>query len=290
MGTEQKGVSGLLNRLNKSLNKKGNTNTSAKGGVDYKAQAEARKKAFTKCKEGKNQFVFLVPNHQEDPFFEWGFHQNLLAEPWYTVPCDAHNKGESCVVCNMVDAMKESDWKGNRHIWQPIEGKTEFYAPVINVESEATIAEGPKWLKLTTTMMSQIFEWLNNLEDGEVPFYDEEQPERIIINYSKDADPKSKYKLDKKSREAFSPKQLEAWKEVIQPVQTYFFSKSQDQMKKIAEEYLERIENLAATTTADVEPKEEVIEQTVKSETKAASKLSSLKTGNKSKETDDLPF
>lgn len=284
-----KGVSGLLSKLNKSLNKNGGKQANNSNTNDFKAQAEARKKAFIKCKEGKNQFIFIIPRHQEDPFFEWGYHQGLLSESWYTVPCDGHNKNESCIVCNMVEELKNSDWKGNRHIWNPIEQKTEFYAPVINMESEATIAEGPKWLKLPKTVMDQIFEWIKNLEEGEVPFYDEDQPERIIINFSADAAPKDKYKLDKKNGKPFDADQLEKFKDMIQPVQSFFFSKTQEQMKKIVEDYLDRVEGMVEGAKPEnkidsIESTEEVIE--VKAS--ATSKLQNLKKGKSAD--DDLPF
>lgn len=239
---EKKSTSGILNVMQK-LDKALGNKAKGTGGKDFKDLNEARKKATIKLKEGKNQIAFLLAPGQDDPFVEWGYHQGLQEVSYYSVPCDGHNKNEKCYVCDVVDSLKKEDFKKNRHIWAPIEQKIEHYAPIINMETTETIAEGPKWLRLPKSVMFTILDWLRNLEEGEVPFYDESEPQRIIITYDKTEVPAKQYSLDKKNMRPFTEQQLADWKSAIQPISTYIFSKKQNDIKKLIDEYFARIED-----------------------------------------------
>lgn len=239
MEKKTSGILSVMQKLDKAL---GNKAKGTGGNKDFKDLNEARKKATIKLKEGKNQIAFLLAPGQDDPFVEWGYHQGLQEVSYYSVPCDNHNKNEKCYVCEVVESLKKEDFKKNRHLWAPIEQKIEHYAPVINMESTETIAEGPKWLRLPKSVMFTILEWLRNLEEGEVPFYDEAEPQRIIITYDKTEVPAKQYSLDKKNMRPFSEQQLTEWKGLIQPISTYIFSKKQEDIKKLIDEYFARIE------------------------------------------------
>jgi len=248
-------VASVLARLDKTLMKNKQKNKSS-----YKEQNEARKKAFMKFHEGRNQIVLLLPEGRQDPFFEWGYHTGLQEVSYYSVPCDKFNKGEQCVICDLVETLQKDDWEGNKHLWMPIQQKIEVYAPAICMDSEETIAEGPKWVKLSKTIMDQIYFWLQNLESDEYPLYDEEEPQKLLVTYDPSAMPKDKYKIDKKNTKPFSDSQLNEWKEMIQPVTDYMFSKSKEEISKIVDEYLQRIQEMveeAAEKDQETEEKSE---------------------------------
>ena len=266
-----KGVASLLQKLDNALGKNRKKSTN-----DYKALSEERKKAFTKCVEGKNQFVFIKPEGFEDPFIEWGYHAGLQEISYYSIPCDALNKGEDCLICNIVESLQKENFEGNKHIWMPIQLKTEFYAPVVNVTSEETKKEGIKWLKLSKTIMDGMTTWIRNTEEGESLFFEDDDPQKVIINYTKDALPKDKYSIDKKNTTAFSAQQLADWRGQLKPVGTYLLSKSQDEVKKIVDSYFERIEQMVKDAEATASEQEE-LKTTPPSDVKATSKLASLK-------------
>lgn len=276
MDTKAKGnISSLMQRLDKTLNKH-----KSKNNVSYKDLKEVREKSMLKLKQGKNSIAFLKAPGQQDPFIEWGFHQGLQEISWHSVPCDGFNKNEECIVCNVVDSLKAEDFVKNRHIWAPIEQKIDHYAPVINMESAETIAEGPKWLRLPKSVMMVILDWLGNLEEDESEFYSEDEPQKIIITYDKSEVPAKQYTLDKKSMKAFATTDLKKWQEEIQPVNTFFISKKEEELKKIVDEYFSRIEETVSAAldnkTPDIVPVGEVSDEVVK---KAKSKLDSLKLG-----------
>lgn len=231
-------VASVLARLDKSLNKNKNKNKSS-----YKEANEARKKAVMKFHEGRNQIAFISPKGKKDPFFEWGYHTGLQEVSYYSVPCDKFNKGEKCIICDLVETLKQ-DWEKNKHLWMPIQQKIEVYASVICMDSEETIAEGPKWVKLSKTIMDIIYNWLENLESDELPLYDEQEPQKLVVTYDAEALPKDKYKVDKKNMKPFSDSQLSEWKETLIPITNFMFSKSQDEISKIVDEYLQRIEDM----------------------------------------------
>jgi len=258
MSNENKQVLNVLSRLNKSLKKPTAGANQNSNFVDYKALNEERKKAFTKCAPGKTSFIFLTPEGADDPFSEWATHAGLLEQPFWTIDCNHHNKGETCLICSVIEDLRQSDKEKHKPIYNPINKKIDIYAPVINVENEKTIAEGPKWLKISKTVVDQITVWLENLEGDEQPFYSEENPQKVIISYDdKNPVPKDKYKVDKKNAKPFSEEQLAEWKAQIKPLSYYMnsFVRSQDDIKKIVDSYLERtLDKLDSEENANVEP------------------------------------
>ena len=270
MSTTTNQVSGLLAKLENGLNKK-----KTGGKKDWAAINEARKKAMWKPKEGKNQVLVLTPAFGEDPFTFWGYHQGLQEVDYYSIPCDHKNKDEKCVVCEVVDSLQADNWAGNKYLWMPIELKSETYVPVIDLTSPATMAEGPKWWRVSKTIMNQMVENLKNLEDGEFPFFNHEHPQRILITYNKNEAPATQYSVQfKDMKDVPTAEQYAAWSSTIQPIGEYIFSKSQEEAKKLVDEYFVRMaekldEEEAAPNTSE--------EESAPAEENATSKLSRLK-------------
>lgn len=263
-----KEVESLLSRLDAALGKKKTANPA--GRVDFKELKALKDKSFLKLKEGKNNLVFITPKDAADPFTFWGFHNNLQEVNYYSVPCDHFNKNEECLVCKVVDDLKEKGSELNNSIWYPIRQQIEYYAPVVVVDSEATIAEGVKWVRIAKSVMTQFTEWIRNIEKDELPFYSDDEPQKIIISYTKGVAPADQYKLDKKNYKAFSEEQLTEWRDSLKPLSTFILSKSEKEMNKIIDGYFERV----AKDVEDVE-EEETSENTT--EAPITNKLSSLK-------------
>jgi hypothetical protein len=265
----------ILNRLDNALG-----NNKKKNKVDFKEMNEARKKAFFKLEPGKNTLAFLVPKDAEDPFTFWGFHNGLQETPWFSTPCNLYNKQEDCLICSVVDDLKRENFEGNKHLWNPIRQQIEKYAPVINLKSEATIAEGPKWFKVSNTAFNQMIQWIRNLEKDEEAFFSHEEPQKVIITYTKDVEPAKQHVLDKKNMVAFSDQQIADWLGELKPVQDFFQPKSQDQIKRIVDEYFERIANEVSDNLAEKpETSDNTSTITITSEIPKESRLSSLKKG-----------
>ena len=285
MGNE-KSVLSVIEKLNKSKKPATSNNNTNSNYVDYKKLNEEKKAAFTKCAPGKTSFVFLVPEGADDPFTPWSTHAGLLEQAFWTIDCNHENNGENCLICNIVNDLKQMDFEKNKPIFNPIKVKTDYYATVINIESEKTIAEGPKWLKVSKTVIDQMAEWLGNLEEGELPFYSDEEPQKIIINYddAKSTAPKDKYKVDKKNTKAFSEEQLAEWRSKIKPLKYYMessFKRSEADIKKLVDAYLARTMEQIETAEDISEEVNHEVEQ-VKTEqpaSGAASKLKGLKKG-----------
>lgn len=274
MSTENSNISSLLAKLDTAL---GNKKKPGGGKKDWAAINEARKKAFWKPKEGKNQILVFCPDGTEDPFVFWGFHKNLQEVDYYSVPCDHANKNEDCVICNVVNSLKEENWEGQRYLWSPIEQKTETYVPVIDLTSSATMAEGPKWFRVSKTIMNAMINNIKNLEEGEVPFFDTSAPMRITITYDKTLDPKSQYDVSFKAmKDVPTEEQYAAWQTELKPVGEWIFSKSQDEIKKLVDEYFVRMAELAdASQNENEESKPEA--ETEEVVLPAESKLAKLK-------------
>lgn len=282
----QNQVSALLERLDNAIGRKNKVGNGG-GKKDWAAINAARKAAFWKPKEGKNTILVLTPTFGSDPFTFWGFHKGLQEVDYYSVPCDHYNKAEDCLVCNIVKGLKEDGWEANKHLWMPIEQKTETYAPIIDFTTPASIAEGPKWFRISKTIMDQIINNIKNLEDGELPFYDETAPQRLIINYDKNTLPAQMYNVELKPlKEIPSAEQFAEWKSKINPVGDYIFSKSQEEIKKIVDEYFVRVAseldqaeevNAAEDTSAPFDGGAEADASPAVSKSPAKSKLDKLK-------------
>lgn len=267
MSTKQ--VASLLNKLDTTLNRRANG-----GKVNWKEQNEARKKAMWKPSSGKNQILVFTPSWAEDPFTFWGFHKGLQEVEYYSVPCDKYNKDEHCVICDVVDSLKKEDFNGNKHLWLPIEQRTETYVPIIDLTSAATMAEGPKWFRMSKTIMNPLIESLKNLEEGEVPFYDMENPQRIILSYDKSQPPATQYSVSlKEMKDKPSADQFAEWAGSVKPVSEYLFSKSQEDNKKLVDEYFTRMASVLDEASSDSNGSEEPAAET----NAAESKLSRLK-------------
>jgi hypothetical protein len=258
-------VERLLNRIDTAMGKQ-----KAKNRVDYAELKKQRELYTMKFSPGKNKVALIVPQGASDPFTFWGYHNGLQETPWYSVPCNKYNNDEECLICSVVDDLKKSDWKGNRHIWFPIEQKTEVWAAAVNIENDRTIAQGARWVKFSKTAFSQITEWIRNLEEDDLPFFSHESPYMVSVSYYKDAAPAEQYKLDKKPIKKFSDDQLAEWTGSLKPFAELMAPKSEGEIKKILDEYFMRIQNEVVvnedaeetteeTTTNDVAEEEVVV-------------------------------
>ena len=89
---------------------------------------------YYKTKPGKNNVLVLPTPQTGDPFLEWGTHKNLLDVSYKDIACTKHNKGEDCVICQVVEDLKKQNWKGNFEIWKPLELKVRYFSPVIDLD------------------------------------------------------------------------------------------------------------------------------------------------------------
>lgn len=221
-------------------------------------------------KKGKNNLLFLETKETGDPFLVWGEHKGLLDADWKTVPCNAHNKGEECIVCQTVKDLQKENFKGNWNIWKPIEQKKRYFSPVIDLDD---LSAGLQWWGYGKSVLGQLENWLLNLEEGETPFYDLNSPEKVIVNYDPDADPSLKYKLDKKAlREV--PAEVEKAMSEIKPLnEVITFSKTNTELAELLEAYISKIQTQLES--------EDETDESEKSEDEAPQphigKLSSLK-------------
>jgi len=244
-------VADLLSKMDAATGKNKN-----KGGgkIDYKEISEAKKRDFYKFKEGKNNLVLVTLEPGGEPFTFWNIHEGLQEKAFYSIDCKEKNDGEDCLVCSVVKELQDEDYKGNETTWKPIRWKTQYYATVVNVESEATIKEGIKWVKLANSITGTMTEWLRNLEADEEPFYSDKEPQKLIITYDSSAAPADKYKIDKKSYKGFSEEQLTEWRSKLKPFREYQILKSQAEVKKLVDSYLEKVAN-EVSESSDTESK-----------------------------------
>lgn len=173
-------------------------------------------KYFT-CKEGKNSLIVLPTTKDGHPFVEWWVHKGLVdpSKPWIGIACDKHNDGDECVICDMCQTLKDSNFKGNENLWKPLEATKEMYSPIVDVDNPD---EGVQWWSYGKSISTTFETWLRNIEDDEKPFYDQAAPQRVIVNYDKSAAPKDKYKLDRKNLKPIDPEQWEEWLAAIKPI------------------------------------------------------------------------
>lgn len=215
---------------------------------------------FFKAKPGKNNLLVLPTPFTEDPFLEWGTHKNLLDVSYKDVACVKHNKGEECVICQVVDDLKKQNWKGNYNLWKPLELKIRYYSPVINLDE---VEAGIQYWGYGKSVLSQFENWLLNLEEDEKPFYTTAQPEKIVVTYNPEGAPTEMYKLDKKLlSKAYSTSQNEEWAEQIKPLKEVMtYEMPQEKVLEALEKYMETRKdeidatNVEATTSETPEPK-----------------------------------
>ncbi len=240
---------------------------------------------YFKAKKGKNNLLFLTTEQTGDPFLEWGFHKNLMDPAWKGLPCSKYNKNETCLVCNVIEDLKKENWKGNFPLWKPIEQKIEFYSPVIDLDD---VAAGLQWYRYGKSVLSQMQNWLINLEEDETPFYDLEAPEKIIVSYDPDADPALMYKLDKKALKTLPENIEELMKEIKPLAEVITFEKTPEEIAELLQNYMSNAEEILEevekkNVEKEAEEKEEETEETEEAEEEKPKKgkLSSLKKTNK---------
>ena len=217
--------------------------------------------------KGKNNLLVLPTEETGDTFLTWGEHKNLLDVSWKTVPCVKQNKNEECLVCQVIDDLKKQNWKGNFKIWKPIELKTRYFSPVIDLDN---VDAGLQWWGYGKSVLGQFENWLINLEDGETPFYDSETPEKVVVNYDPDADPAMKYKLEHKALKSV-PEEVEELKKDIKPLNEIFkFNKTKEELAELLECYMNKIQEEIegddenSNSTEETNDTEEAPKQTIK--------------------------
>lgn len=217
-----------------------NTKPAASGGMKY-----------YKAKPGKNNVLVLPSPTTGDPFFEWGTHKNLLDVSYKDIACNKHNKGEECVICQVVDDLKKQNWKGNYEIWKPLELKVRYFSPVIDLDD---IDAGVKWWGYGKTVLTQFENWLMNLEGDETPFYDIESPEKVIVSYNPEGAPTEMYKLDKKTLKPFAKEMHDKWALDIKPLnEVMTYEMPQEKVVKALEDYMEKVKDQVASVTTEDE-------------------------------------
>ena len=188
-----------------------NQRTSGKGG------AGAVK--YFKPKQGKNNLVALpriIDGGYSDPIYEWGVHKNLLDQPFMTVDCDAFNHRTDCVICDCVKDLKQANFKDNMFLWKPMELQVQYFSPIIDLDN---ITEGVQWWRYGKSVLSQFSTWLTNLEEEETPYYDINNPEKIIVAFDKNAPAMEMYKLEHKALKLpFSKQQFEDYAASVKPL------------------------------------------------------------------------
>lgn len=231
-------------------------------------------------KKGKNNLLFLATEETGDPFLVWGEHKGLLDKDWKTIPCKAHNKGEECLVCSIIKDLQKQDWKGNFNIWKPIEQKKRYFSPVVDLDD---LSAGLQWWGYGKSVLGQLENWLLNLEEGETPFYDLENPEKVVVSYDPDADPSLKYKLDKKTLKEIPSEVEKAIKEIKPLVEVITFEKTDEQLAELLESYMAKIQSELEQTDDDETQTDETQTDETQSEGKKPQigKLSGLKKNQK---------
>lgn len=240
--SENKNLSATLQRIQKMKNER--TNTS-------KGTEDRPKVEFFKPKKGRNNILLLPQPLTGDPFMDWGTHKNLLEPAFKDVVCLKHNFNESCLICDTVEDLKKANWKGNMHIWKPLELKVRYFSPIIDLDD---VTKGLQYWSYGKSVLGQFETWLANLEEGETEFYNLENPEKIVVNYNPDAAAADMYKLDKKQMKPFSSSEIDRWSEGIKPLTEVFSFKPQDEyITELLEKYMERIQDTLNDASAHAE-------------------------------------
>lgn len=218
---------------------------------------------FFKAKPGKNNLMLLPLSETGDPFLEWHTHKNLLEKAYMDIQCNALNKGEECLICQVVEDLQKADWKGNYPLWKPLEVKTRYYSPVIDLDD---IEAGVQLWGYGKSVLSQFETWLLSLDEDEKAFFDVESPQKVLVNYNATAAPADMYKLDKKPLKAFPAEQVTEWQASIRPLKEVMGNgKSDEEIASALEGYMEKMKDQVAATETD------------ETSTPAKSKLGSLK-------------
>lgn len=224
------------------LAKMNNANTKTKA-------ASTTTTKFFKPKPGKNNLLLLPTLETGDPFVEWHTHKNLLEKPYMDIACNKMNKGEECLICQVVDDLQKADWKGNYPLWKPLELKTRYYSPVIDLDD---IDAGVQMWGYGKSVLAQFETWLLNLEEDEKVFFDIESPQKVLVTYNNTAAPADMYKLDKKILKPFPADQVQAWREAIRPLKDIMGAgKSESDIAAALENYMETMKDQVDATDVD---------------------------------------
>lgn len=206
---------------------------------------------FYKAKQGKNSLLLLPLLETGDPFLEWHTHKNLLEKAYMDIQCNALNKGEECLICQVVEDLQKADWKGNYPLWKPLEVKTRYYSPVIDLDD---IEAGVQLWGYGKSVLAQFETWLLSLEEDEKAFFDIDSPQKVLVNFNSTAAPADMYKLDKKPLKPFPAEQVAEWQGSIRPLKEVMGAgKSDDEIAAALENYMEKMKDQVNATDLDDE-------------------------------------
>ncbi len=212
---------------------------------------------YFKPKQGKNNLVALpriIESGYSDPIYEWGVHKNLLDQPFMTVDCDLFNHRTDCIICECVKDLKQANFKDNMYLWKPMEQQVQYFSPIVDLDD---ISAGVQWWRYGRTVLSQFTTWLSNLEEGETPYYDIDNPEKIIVSFDKNATAMEMYKLEHKALKLpFSKQQFEDYASSVKPLPELLRQRhtQEDQsvlVSKLMDRLKEEIENAMAGEDLD---------------------------------------
>lgn len=234
MSTEKKSLQAALERLSK-----------------MNVAPKKQNSKYFQCKEGRNDVLVLPLTADGHPFAEWFVHKGLIdpAKPWFAIACDKHNDGGECVICDMANALKDQNIKGNEALWKLLEATKEMYSPVIDLND---VDAGVQWWSYGRSISGQFETWLKNLDEDEKPFYDPAGPQKVIVTYTKEAAPKDKYKLDRKNLKPIAESQYEKWFGTIKPIdQVRNNRKTEDEKEQILAAYVKGKEKQLKSMTVE---------------------------------------
>lgn len=210
--------------------------------VDFKELKALREKHFYKFKDGKNQFIVLWPEGQEDAISTWGYYNNLLEQPYFSIPADNYNKGEDCPIHSVLEQLKENEDE-NRPVINPIDLKVDDYAVIVPIDEDGNYDENCYWRKIPYSIMKEFITHFENLEEDEDVFYDRENPAKVIVNYDSKAAPSAMYSVSfkpLKKNQLPTKEQYATWVASIITLDTFNPSRTFKQKEEIITNYISR--------------------------------------------------
>lgn len=240
--------------MSKFLEKYGKkTNVQRAERVDFSTLKTERIRDFYKCAKGvKNSFVILCESGNDDPFVQWGYHKSLQEVDYYSIPCDNHNKGESCPVCDRVTELKKDDFEGNKPIFNPIDVKIDNYARVVPIDENGTFEEKAYWFRVPVSVMFSLIKQMENLEADEHPFYDRKNQSKLVVEYDPNESPAKQYSVvlkEIKASKAMPEEKIDTLIGNMKPLTYYTPSRKTEDVSNMCDSYLlrkvEELEQLA---------------------------------------------
>lgn len=228
--------------------------------LDTKKSTKGETITRWKKKDGKNEVLVLPCPFQGDPFQQWDVHQELLDVPYYTVDALSNflEPGEEndCPIIELIETSKAEDFKGLMPVWRPIQTKTQYWVPLIDLDEPQ---KGVQWWQFGKSVLTQFMTWVSNLEEDELPFYDLSEPQKVIITFDKTADPANMYKLQLKPIKTADLKNLikanaEDWLEKCVPLTQMFTNRhSIEERQKLVDDWLVKVTTKAQDTKNNLE-------------------------------------